>query len=161
MKSTQKIVPAVELLLGVILTIRELYLMSYLPSVHENLNEGLVIFSKYKEDSYVMIFLWSLLIVAGICGLRSEKLKWLANWILLISVSGVVAVPFMLLIFENTILALILGILLTGIIFLVIAISRSVYFRKQNITVRNKLISIFIGIIISVTYWVIIMKLNN
>lgn len=47
----RKILPAIEMMLGIILLIREIFQMTYLLSTHDNLYGGLVDFKKYKENT--------------------------------------------------------------------------------------------------------------
>jgi len=77
-----KILPAIEIILGTILLISEIYQMTYLPSIHDNLYDGLVDFDKYKENTYLLMFLWSLLLIIGIISWINEKKKWISNTIL-------------------------------------------------------------------------------
>jgi len=80
----RKILPAIVIILGTILLIREIYQMTYLPSIHDNLYGGLVTFFKYKENTYALIVLWAILLITGIIGWINDNKKWISNTILII-----------------------------------------------------------------------------
>lgn len=80
----RKILPAIVIILGTILLIREIYQMTYLPSIHDNLYGGLVTFFKYKENTYALIVLWAILLITGIIGWINDNKKWISNKILII-----------------------------------------------------------------------------
>jgi len=64
-KKLLKYLPIIEISIGAILLIREIYQFNKLPSIHDNLYGGIVDFFKYKEDSYGLMLLYSVLILAG------------------------------------------------------------------------------------------------
>ncbi|WP_282125065.1 hypothetical protein [Marinifilum flexuosum] len=148
-----KYLPVLEIIVGITLLTRELYQLKRLPSIHDNLYGGLVDFFKYKEDAYGLIILWSTLIIAGLFGLKNEKLKWLSNWILIIVIIGLVLVPFILALKQKEVLAIILGALLMGLVYVLILITNSNLFNDLKISNTDKLISTIIGLIIVLSYW--------
>ncbi|WP_321281900.1 hypothetical protein [Marinifilum fragile] len=154
-----KYLPVLEIIVGITLLTRELYQLKRLPSIHDNLYGGLVDFFKYKEDAYGLIILWSTLIIAGLFGLKNEKLKWLSNWILIIVIIGLVLVPFILVLTQKEVLAIILGILLLGLIYVLIQVANSNHFIELKISNTNKLISTIIGLIVVLSYWVLELRI--
>ncbi|MBS4058712.1 MAG: hypothetical protein KGZ82_15470 [Bacteroidales bacterium] len=158
-KRLLKYLPIIEIVIGAILLIREIYQFNKLPSIHDNLYGGLVDFFKYKEDSYGLMLLYSVLILAGLLGLKNERFKWLTNWSLLIVISGLVIVPFILMILQKEILAVLVGLLVFGLIYLIIYLNRSDLFKRLEITNKNKMISISIGFFVILGYWIIELRL--
>lgn len=158
-KRLLKYLPIIEIVIGAILLIREIYQFNKLPSIHDNLYGGLVDFFKYKEDSYGLMLLYSVLILAGLLGLKNERFKWLTNWSLLIVISGLVIVPFILMILQKEILAVLVGLLVFGLIYLIIYLNRSDLFKRLEITNKNKMISISIGLFVILVYWIIELRL--
>ncbi|SMO94747.1 hypothetical protein SAMN06265379_1254 [Saccharicrinis carchari] len=155
-----KYLPIIEIVLGAILLTHEIFQFNKLPSIHDNLYGGLVDFFKYKEDSYGLMLLYSVLLLAGLLGLKNERLKWLTNWSLLIIILGLVIVPFIVIIFQKEILAIITGFIVFGFLYLIIHLSKTDLFRRLAITNKNKLISIFLGLFIIIGFWIIELKLT-
>ncbi len=158
-KRLLKYLPIVEIVIGAILLIREIYQFNKLPSIHDNLYGGLVDFFKYKEDSYGLMILYSALILAGFLGLKNERFKWLTNWSLLIIISGIVIVPFIFMILQKEILAVLIGLIVFGLIYLIIYLNRSDLFKRLEITNKNKMISISFGLFVILGYWLIELRL--
>ncbi len=158
-KRLLKYLPIIEIVIGAILLIREIYQFNKLPSIHDNLYGGLVDFFIYKEDSYGLMILYAVLMLAGFLGLKNERLKWLTNWSLLIVISGLLIVPFILMILQKEILAVLIGLIAFGIIYLIIYINRSDLFKRLEITNKNKMISISIGLFVILGYWIIELRL--
>ena len=158
-KRLLKYLPIIEIVIGTILLIREIYQFNKLLSIHDNLFGGLVDFFKYKEDSYGLILLYSILILAGLIGLKNERFKWLTNLSLLIVISGLVIIPFILMILQKEILAVLIGIIVFGLIYLIIYLNRSDLFKRLEVTNKNKMISISIGLFVTLGYWIIELRL--
>lgn len=158
-KRLLKYLPIIEIVIGAILLIREIYQFNNLPSIHDNLYGGIVDYFKYKEDSYGLMILYSVLILAGLFGLKNERFKWLTNWSLLIIISGLVIVPFILMILQKEILAVFIGPIVFGLIYLIIYLNRSDLFKRLEITNKNKMISISIGLFVILGYWIIELRL--
>jgi hypothetical protein len=156
-----KILPAIEIILGIILLIREIYQMTYLPSVQDNLYGGLVDFAKYKENTYSLIFIWSILLITGIFSWINDKLKWISHQILIITISMIILVSMIVMIIQNqSALAAIFGLLLTGLIILEIRLYRSDLIAKLKLDNINKMTSTILGLFNALIYWIIELKLG-
>ncbi len=155
-----KILPLIEIILGTILLIREIYQMTYLPSVHDNLYGGLVDFMKYKENTYSLIYLWSILLITGIFSMKNAKLNWILHQILIILISIITLVPMVFMIIQGQVIAVILGLFLIGLILLEIRLYQSDLREKLKIININKLTSIILGLFSALIYWIIEIKLG-
>lgn len=85
LRSRNKIISVIEILLGIILFIREVYLMITLPSIHDDIYGGLIDLFKYKENTHFLILLWILLIAIGIVSWFNVDRKWISNKILVMA----------------------------------------------------------------------------
>jgi CDP-diglyceride synthetase len=157
----RKILPVIEIIVGTILLIREIYQMTYLPSVQDNLYGGLVDFVKYKENTYSLIFMWSILLITGIFSWINDKLKWISHQILIITISMIILVSMLVMIIQNqAALSAIFGLLLIGLIILEIRLCRSDLIEKLKLNNINKRTSMILGLFSALIYWIIELKLG-
>jgi hypothetical protein len=155
MTKKNKIISLTEVILGTILLTREIYQMITLPSVHDNLYGGLVDFSKYQENTYSLTFLWLLLLSTGITGWINKKINWLFTQTLLITIFGIASLTVIIL-GHNEPLFIVVFILISIAFFL---LERRLYqadfLKKIEITKQTKIISILLGLLCSLVYWII------
>jgi hypothetical protein len=156
MTKRNKIISFIEIVLGIVLLTREIYQMTFLPSIHDdNSYGGLIDFAKYKENTYSLIFLWLLLLLTGITGLISSKLNWIFTQSLLITIFGILSLTAVFL-GKNEPLFIGAFILISiGFFILEKQQYRADLLEKLEITNRTKIISILSGLLCSLIYWII------
>ncbi len=143
-----------EVILGTILLTREIYQMITLPSVQDNLYGGLVDFSKYQENTYSLAFLWLLLLLTGITGWINNKINWIFTQTLLITIFGIVSLIVVFLGMNEPLFIVVFFLILIGFFFLEKRQYRANLLEKLEITNRTKIISILLGLLCSLIYWI-------
>lgn len=146
----RNIFPITEIVLGSILLIREIYQFTILPSVHDYY--GPIDFGKYKENTYPLMFLWSLLIILGILSLKNEKLKWISNQILIVTIIILVSTLLINTIIQSEAVSVILGMVLMGLTILEIKLYQKDRRAKLNISIRHIMTGILFGVLSAFTY---------
>ena len=155
MTRRNKIISLTEVVLGTILLTREIYQMISLPSVQDNLYGGLVDISKYQENTYSLTFLWLLLLSTGITGWINKKINWIFTQTLLITIFGIATLTVIIL-GQNEPLFIVAFILISiGFFLLERRLYQTDFLRNLEITKQTKIISILLGLLCSVIYWII------
>lgn len=153
-----KIIPTIEISLGILLLIHEIYQMFHLQSIHDSLYNGLVDFAKYKEETYSLTFLWLMLIFTGVSGWLNDKLYWVFTQILLVTVCVLFFFPIIQVSSTGFGLMIISVLFVIGIIYLETRLYRQELINRLNINSKTKMISISLGLLCSVIYWIIKVK---
>lgn len=152
-----KIISIIQILLGTFLLTREIYHLIILPSEKEDIMGGLVTLYKYKENTYSLIFLWILLLMTGISYWLNKKINWTLNQIFLITLMGIIVFPFLTtdLLLSNGLTLfyaiIIILILLGGLILL----NQPKNLKEISINMKDRILTVFLGILSVVIYWII------
>lgn len=152
-----KIISIIQILLGTVLLTREIYHLIILPSGKEDIMGGLVTLYKYKENTYSLIFLWILLLMTGISYWLNKKINWTLNQIFLITLMGIIVFPFLTtdLLLSNGLTLfyaiIIILILLGGLILL----NQPKNLKEISINMKDRILTVFLGILSVVIYWII------
>jgi len=77
-----------EIIVGVILLVDEIRDFITLPTTTEvdEMFGGLVDFFKYQENTYCLLYLWTVLLFAGVSNWINAKLYWIFNKVLLMTI---------------------------------------------------------------------------
>lgn len=150
MVKKSKIIPLLEIIIGSILLVREIYDFFTLPSLYND-NE-LVDYSKYKEETYAFSFLWVLIILVGLVSLKNQKLKWISHQVLIILLLIISLILFIAIFQTLQFIEVILGILIIGLIILEIILYRKKLRARLNITPSNVIMSIMMGILCTLIF---------
>jgi hypothetical protein len=144
-----KLVAIIELSLGVILLIREIYDFIVLPTTTEMdvMYGGLVDLYKYKENTYSLLYLWVVLLFTGISYWANRKLHWIFTQILLITLFLSVEIMYLMILisYVNIFLIILSIFVLLLFIFLEIRVLHS-HLETIEVSKKTKLYSIILGI---------------
>jgi len=165
-KNQSVLIAFFELILGAVLLAWEIRDFITLPSTTEmdKMYGGLVDLFKYKENTYSFLFLWTILLFAGISYWINKKLHWTFNQIL--SITVFFAVEFILglvlldaFVLFNPIAFAVQIFLFVGTLLLFIWIEkrmfRKIYLKNLKIGSQIKWFSIVLGIISAAIYFLI------
>jgi len=157
-KNKAALIALFEILVGVILLIQEILDFISLPTMIEVDEKwgGLVDMFKYKDNTYCLLYLWTLFLFAGGSYWINRKFHWIFNQILLITLLFATflttesILPFFLsqFIFTSFFVALLFG-------WLEVKMHRESYMETIGIGSRIKWISVFLGIISSTIYFLL------
>jgi len=150
MMKKSKVIPLLEIIIGSILLVREIYDFFTLPGLYND-NE-LVDYSKYKEETYAFSFLWALIIIVGILSLQNQKLKWNSHQVLIIFFLTISLILFIAIFQTQQFIVVIFGIFITGLIILEIVLYRKKLRARLNITPSNVIMSIMMGILCTLIF---------
>ena len=155
-KSNQLILFAFfELIVGAILLLHEIRDFVRLPTTTE-VWEIITLF-KYKENTYSLLYLWTILLFAGCSYWINIKLHWVFNQILLITLLFAVFLTpeyILTLHFSRIIFAPFLVVIL--FIWIEIRMYRKSYLKKTGIENKMKWLSIFLGLISSTIFYFLV-----
>jgi hypothetical protein len=162
-KITKQLTPITEIIIGLILLVKELYEMTVLPSINDDINDtyGLVDFAKYKENTYSLIFFWTFVLLIGVISFRNNQSKWFANQTLVFTVffGSFIAIIFSL-IYKSPI-GLVWGLILIGTIIAEYLYYKSPLTKELKPTKIHIAICLTIGLLSAILFWTIdITQLN-
>lgn len=155
-----KSIAILEIISGMILLIWEIHDFIKLPTTFEadEMYGGLVDFIKYKENTYCLLYLWTILLFTGISFFINKKLHWVFTQISLIVVFLIWEVIFIsLTCYYGNIYALTLSIIA---LFLFLWLQRRIY-KSYNFTIKTgvnnktKYISVILGTVSYVIYFIL------
>lgn len=150
MVKKSKVIPLLEIIIGSILFVREIYDFFTLPSLYND--NQLVDYSKYKEETYAFSFLWVLIIFVGLVSLKNQKLKWFSHQVLIIFFLAISLLLFVAIFQTQQFIVLILGFFVLGLIILEIILYRKKIRARLNITPYNLITSFMIGILCALVF---------
>ena len=153
------LIASVELIAGAILLTCEIRDFIRLPTTTEadEMYGGLVNLFKYQENTYCLLYLWSILLFAGVSYWINRKLHWIFNKIVLITIFlAAVLTPEHILpwYFDRNILILFLVIPLI-FIWLFRRLHEKSYLKTIGMSSRMKWLSTYLAVLLSVIYFVL------
>ena len=151
-----KLISLFEIVIGAILLIREVRDFTVLPTIAEadKMFGGIIDFVKYKENTYSLLYLWTLLLATGISYWISKKSHWIFTQILLITLFFMIEfmlIGFLITDFNITILLLSVLLLLLFIWF-EIKTNKHSYLNEMRINNKVKYTSMVLGFFSCVIY---------
>jgi len=166
MRNNQYILIAfVELIAGAILLIRELRDFVRLPKTTEmyevfgGIAEVIDLF-KYQENTYCLLYLWTILLFAGITYWINRKLHWIFNQIVLMTMLFVAASELIIMLYFSilpilSVIAFLAVLIVVLLVFLWIwnRMYRKSYMKTIGIRSWKKWFSVCLGVISSTIYF--------
>jgi len=154
--SGQKI-SRIEIILAILLLIREIYQFFTLRSIYGPFNGLIREFEKYKENTYSPIFMWIIILITGILGLKVKKRFWIWNQISLLMIFLSMIFPLIYIYFSGwRIPVLIILIILIGLlIYIQILMNNKNLIDKYAIGLKDKIFAVSVGAIFAIIYWLI------
>jgi len=159
MKLRNGIIAIVEMILGTILLMWEVHQMSYLYSIHDPITE-VADFFKYKEQTYSLAFLWTILLITGLSYWINKKLNWILTQVLIIMISVNFLWPFVLHSSNSFFVILVTLLIIIGIVLLEINEFKPKVLKEKGITRISKMIALTLGLFLSIVYWTIKLKVE-
>lgn len=159
-KDKTKLIPYIEIIVGIILLGFEVHDYCTLYSMNEvdAMYGGIVDFCKYKEDTYCPVFLWTILTTAGISYWINKKLYWILTQVFILLLLLKAIFPFYFIFIELS--SIVLYILPTIYITLFIAIEAKLFKMKQiastEISFRTKSVGTIIGLLCYILYFLLL-----
>lgn len=154
-----RLIALLEIVIGIILLIREVRDFMVLPTVAEadKMFDGLIDFVNYKESTYHLLYLWTLLLITGISYWISKKSYWIFTQTLLITLFCAIAFIFikaLITFYFSLVFAILMA--LTLLIFIWIKTYKRSYLSKMGINNKTKYVSIILGLFLSVIYLILL-----
>jgi hypothetical protein len=154
-----RLVASLEIVIGVILLIREIRDFILLPTMTEvdKMFYDLVDFTKYRENTYHLLYLWILFLVTGISYWISKKLYWIFTQILLITLfCAIVFTLIEALIISYFSLSIVLLVVLIPFIFIWIKTYKRSYLSEMGVNNKTKYGLIILEFFLSVIYLILL-----
>lgn len=148
------LIPTLEIIIGLILLVRELYQMTILPSIHDKSLE-LISFFKYKENTYSLIFVWLVVTIVGMLSLKRHKRMWISNQVLIIAIlfGALIATVFSLIYKSPE--GLIWGLVIIGILIIEYKYFKSNFTKAIKPSQLENIVCVSTGLFLALIFWII------
>ena len=167
-KNNQSIlIASFQVIVGAILLVREIRDFIILPTTTEadEMFGGVVDLFKYKECTYSLLYLWTILLFTGVSYWINKKLHWLFNQILIITLFSLAGLWLGLFIFFELfnrfelipfiVVFLLFIVVLLLFVWLEIKMCRKSYLETIGIGSKMKWLAVFLGILSVAIYFLI------